>query len=202
MKIKNLAFLLFLTTLIFSGCENKGKIDEAVIVKEKATKTADKQKETPQIPTFNLKTHDGKDITILADVKTGWKFKGLENKIILVDFFGTWCPPCKAEIPHLNNIREEFKNDFEILGIDIGQRDGSITDPTELKEFIKEFKIKYPITTDGDNRTLFNAVIELNKSGSIPFMILFDKKGQYMTHYVGMVPEEMLKSDINKVLGK
>ncbi len=196
MKIKNLAFLAIILTTVFAGCEDKEISKDAVV----STKAQEVKVQEASVPTFNLVTSNNKDIQILAKANNTWEFKGYQGKVILVDFFGTWCPPCKAEIPHLNNIRKELNGKFEIIGIDIGQRDGSITTPTELKDFIAEFDIKYPITTGGDNGQLFGAVSELNKRGSIPFMLLFDTKGTYVTHYIGMVPEEMIMSDIKKAL--
>jgi len=196
MKIKSIVFLFFLATIVFTGCDNKTKITEDVVVKQKASKT-----QVQQAPAFNLTTVTNKPIQIIAN-KSGWKFKGFENKIILLDFFGTWCPPCKAEIPHLSDIRSKMKGDFEIIGLEIGTRQGTATPHNELVDFIKKFNIKYPITTKADNTKLYHAVKELNPNGSIPFMILFNKKGEYVTHYVGMVPQEMMQSDINKALGK
>jgi thiol-disulfide isomerase/thioredoxin len=193
MKIKNLAFLAIVFTTIFTGCEDKG-IDETSIVEKKAV--------VQSIPTFNLITSSNSKIQILAKENNTWDFKGYKGKAILIDFFATWCPPCRAEIPHLSNIRKELKNKIEIIGIDIGQRDGTLTPKGQLKDFIAKFDIKYPITTGGDNRELFGAVSDLNKRGSIPFMILFDTKGKYVTHYIGMVPEEMILSDIQKVLNE
>jgi thiol-disulfide isomerase/thioredoxin len=193
MKIKSLAFLAFLIITIFTGCEEKNNIDQSMVVSQN-------QQET-QSEKFNLVTSSGKILEITATAN-GWKFQGLDGKVILLDFFGTWCPPCKAEIPHLNNVRKKMEGKFEIIGIDIGSRDGRVTPQDKLLAFIKEFNIKYPVTTSGDNGKLFSAVSGLNRGGSIPFMILFDTKGQYVTHYVGMVPEEMLQSDINKALSR
>ena len=194
MKIKSISFLAFLLIGTFAGCDDKGNIPTDIVASAKTAK--------PQaLPQFNLITSTGKNINITVD-KENWKFQGLEGKAVLLDFFGTWCPPCKAEIPHLNNIRKNMKGKFEIIGIDIGSRSGQPTPQKELKDFIENFNIKYPITTKGDNSVLFGAVSNLNKRGSIPFMILFNTKGQYVTHYVGMVPEEMIQSDINKILGK
>jgi len=193
MKIKSMTFLFFLTISILSGCDDKTQITQDIAIKNKQT--------IQQTPVFNLKTVDGKLIKIIAN-KSGWNFKGFENKIILLDFFGTWCPPCKAEIPHLNNIRSKIKNDFEIIGLEIGTRRGTATSHNKLVEFIKDFDIQYPITTGVDNIKLYHAVKELNVNGSIPFMILFNKKGQYVTHYVGMVPQEMIQSDIEQILGE
>lgn len=195
MKIKNITILSILTIALLTGCDSKESIDENLMAKKTEAKTVQKQ----QVPTFNLTTSTGKSIKIVAQ-QDGWKFNGLEGKVVLLDFFGTWCPPCKAEIPHLNNIREKLKNDFEILGIDIGPRGGGVNSPEHVAEFIKEFSIKYPITVAADNGKLFGAVSELNPQGSIPFMVLFNKKGEYLRHYIGMKPEEMLFSDIKKAI--
>ncbi len=203
MKIKSIAFLAFLIISVFTGCEDKGKIpqDIAVAPTTQTKQTQAQPTKEPESPSFKLVTSTGDKLTILAK-KDGWKFQGYENKVILLDFFGTWCPPCKAEIPHLNNIREKLKDKFEIIGVDVGPRGGGDTPKETLDAFIKEFKIKYPIavTSTKENGKLFGAVGELNRNGSIPFMILFNTKGQYLTHYVGMVPEEMLYSDIKKAL--
>jgi hypothetical protein len=71
-----------------------------------------------------------------------------------------------------------------------------------MEEFIYEFNIKYIVSHSGDNIKLYQALGELNPRGSIPFMVLLNQKGQYVTHYIGMVPQEMIQSDINKLLGK
>jgi thiol-disulfide isomerase/thioredoxin len=201
MKFKNITIFTFLTLTILTGCNDKEKIDEKQLVQPKTQ--AAKQEQSIQestTPVFNLKTHDGKDIQITADAKKGWKFKGYENKVILLDFFGTWCPPCKAEIPHLNNVRNKLKENFEIIGIDIGNRDGSFNTKDAIDEFKMQFDIKYPVTITPENINLFRAVSQLNPSGSIPFMILFNKKGEFVQYYVGMKPEEMLQSDIEAAI--
>jgi len=194
MKIKNLAIFTILSATLFVGCGDKENIEENIVAK-----TETKTKQVQQAPTFNLTTSTGKPIQIIAS-QDGWKFKGLENKVVLLDFFGTWCPPCKAEIPHLLNIKEKLKDDFEILGIDVGPRGGGATSPEDLAKFIKEFKVTYPITTGGDNGKLFGAVRELNPNGSIPFMVLFNKQGEYVQYYIGMKPEEMLFNDISSTI--
>lgn len=191
MKIKNIVILVFFILTFITGCSDKDNMDSDVV----ASSTKKEQK----APVFNLVTSDGKPLKVIAK-KDGWVFQGYENKAILLNFFGTWCPPCKAEIPHLNNIRQKLKKDFEILAIDVGKRGGGVNTKEELKAFIEEFKVTYPITSAGDNSKLFGAVMELNPNGSIPFMILFNKKGQYVQYYIGMKPEEMLFNDISQAI--
>jgi thiol-disulfide isomerase/thioredoxin len=216
MKIKTLAFFTILSLVAFAGCNDKEKISKDAVVapqktittkKEQITQTKlakeDNQKQSNTlIPTFDLAVVNGKPIKVIADFEKGWRFDGIKNKIVLLDFFGTWCPPCKAEIPHLNNIRSKIEKDFEIIGIDIGPRGGGITTKEVIDEFVKQFDIKYPVSIGGDNIKLYSALRELNTKGSIPFMVLLNKKGEYVTHYVGMVPEEMIQGDIDKLLGK
>ena len=199
MKFKNLVILSILGMSLFAGCSDKDKIDQNLVAKNDTPVVQTPQKKS-EAPTFKLKKSTGEFIEVTADVKNGWKFKGYEGKAILLDFFGTWCPPCKAEIPHLNSIRKDLKNNLEIIGIDIGQRDGSITNSLDLEQFIEDFKIKYPITSGNANSALFRAVSSLNPGGSIPFMILFNKKGEFIQYYIGMKPEEMLRSDINTAI--
>lgn len=199
MEIKNIAFLVFLTLGTFSGCNDKNQVTDK-ITNDTAINTNTTKKQVQTTPTFNLITSADKQLNIIAN-KTGWKFKGFEGKVILLDFFGTWCPPCKAEIPHLNNLRKTLGDKFEIIGIDIGPRGGGITPIYDLISFIEEFKIKYPVTTDGDNNKLYEALQQLNPNGSIPFMVLFNANGEYVNHYIGMVAEEMLHSDITKAIG-
>ncbi len=203
MKIKNITILSFLTIALLSGCENKETIESDVISNNQSEQTTHQSVKTTQqytVPTFKLKTSTGKTIEVIPDMKTGWKFKGLGEKVVLIDFFGTWCPPCKAEIPHLNNIREKLGKDFEVLGVDIGKRGGGINSADHLKEFITKHSVKYPITIGGDNGKLFGAVSNLNPNGSIPFMVLFNKKGEYLKYYIGMTAEEILYSDISRAI--
>ena len=202
MQIKNLTILSIFAITLFAGCDNKDVIDDNIIAKQQEVAVAKKVEEKREMifPSFKLVTSDGKSIKIIVDPKVGWRFEGLGEKVVLLDFFGTWCPPCKAEIPHLNNIRKKLNKNFEILGIDIGSRGGTPTTPEFLEDFIYQFGIKYPIATGGDNGKLFSAVRELNPNGSITFMLLFNKKGEFVKHYIGMISEEILTSDIQQTI--
>ncbi|MBL6970155.1 MAG: hypothetical protein ISR68_02020, partial [Campylobacterales bacterium] len=101
---------------------------------------------------------------------------------------------------HLNTIREEFKNKFEILALDIGNRDGSKNSSEKLSAFIKEYDIKYPVTSGQANNDIFMGLSSLNPMGSIPFMILFDSNGLFVKEYVGMVSQKQLHDDISKLI--
>jgi len=203
MNIKKMAIFSFLSLLLLTGCGEKEKIDESIVAEKKVEVDTKSEKEVvtkhQSTPAFNFTSVQGKPITITTN-KEGWKFEGLEDKVILLNFFGTWCPPCKAEIPHLNHIRSDLKKDFEILAVDIGLRSGGYNTQKELESFVKKFNIAYPIVSGDEARKLFSVVSELNPSESIPFMVLFNKKGQYVQYYIGMTPEEMLRNDISTTI--
>lgn len=189
MKIKKITILSILALLLITGCGEKENIEETINTETKKETTL----------TFNLTTTAGKSIIITTN-KGGWKFEGLEDKVILLNFFGTWCPPCIAEIPHLNNIRSKLEKNFEILAVDVGPRGGGINTKEELESFIKEYNVSFPIVSGELAKDLFQVVSELNPNGSIPFMVLFNKQGQYVRYYLGMKPEEMLFNDISATI--
>lgn len=192
MKIKIFSILAISSILFFSGCNDDEKIDSKAI----STNTQEVVKSFD----FELTKTNKEALTIHVD-DGKWKVEGYEGKAILLDFFATWCPPCRAEIPHLNDLREKYKDKFEIIGIEVGERDGTLTNNDKLKSFIEEFKIEYPIVNSEENSRVFRSVSSLNRTGSIPFMILLNPNGEYVKHYIGMAPEEMIETELKMALG-
>jgi len=186
MNIKLLAFFLILIASVFTACQDKDNINESVV---SPTKTVEQK-----LPTFNLKTTDDQNITIEV-TKEGWNFKEYPNKVVLLNFFATWCPPCKAEIPHLNNLLKEYKDDFVVISVLVEENKSNDT----IKKFIKEYNIQYPITNSPEN---FNLASGVGGVDSIPAMFLFNKKGLVYQNYVGAVDEVILSTDIKKAIGK
>lgn len=191
MKNFKLLLIAFLVSTLFLGCS-----------KESKTTTTQKQsdiKQNRQKFEFILKDINGTTITFNA-TESGLKSKELENKIIFLDFFATWCPPCKAEIPHLVNLQKKYKDKLVIIGI-LLEKDKNIG---ELKRFKDEYKINYFISNSSDNFELAKivyAAVQAPRNMPIPLMVIF-KNGEYKTHYLGAVPEEMIESDIKNILGE
>lgn len=192
--------LLLVASLFFIACEDKQTIDENNLAKKTTKSQRTKAKTEPTI--FNLKTIDNKDIKIIASDKS-WKFeaKGLENKIVLLDFFATWCPPCIKGIPHLNNITDKYKNDVVVLGLEIGKRGtGEVETKEIIEEFIMEHSIKYSIVNGEATNEMMYGLKSLNETGAIPFIMMFDKNGFYSESFIGMTSQETLEKQINKIL--
>lgn len=178
MKLWLSVFIAF-TLLFFVGCSSEKKKSEekvSVIKNEKII----------------LKDVEGREI-IVTPVEKGFTFSGFENKIVLINFFATWCPPCKAEIPHLNNLQEKYKNDFVIISVLLEDNKSD----EEMRNFAKHNNANFIITNSPEN---FKFAKSVGGVKNIPLMFLYDKNGKYSTHYTGVIPEEMIDADIKKVL--
>ncbi len=184
MKFKKLFFFALLSfSLVITGCDKKdSNLSDAVA------------QNIPKDVTLDLKTTTGEELTVKRE-KGIWSFDKYENKSVLVVFFATWCPPCKAEIPHLINLQNKYGKDFQVIGV-LAEQDKSNEFVTS---FVKEYGINYPITNSEAN---FNFADAVGGVDGIPAMFLFDKKGQMVMNYTGATQEEILDIDISKAIGK
>jgi len=173
-----------LALLLFTGCSEK-------TTNEKTTNT---EKTVPQKVSNSIVLQDtiGQKIKV-KKVENGFQFEGYEGKVVLVNFFATWCPPCKAEIPHLNNLQEKYKKDLKIISILLEENKSN----EDVISFMNANGIEFTITNSDDN---FKFAKEVGGVKSIPFVLIYDRQGKYSQHYVGAVPEEMIETDIKKVL--
>jgi len=178
MQFKKMAFFAIVPLILFTACDTKNNKEQ--------------EKKIIQYPTLSLDKVRGETLE-LKTFKNGLTFKSYENKVILVNFFASWCPPCRAEIPHLNKLREKYKKDFEIISILVSDKKSNI----EMLTFIDEFNIKYPITNGPSNKDFAQ---HLGGIKTIPTMYLLRKDGSIMEKYKGMIPEEMLESDIQRAI--
>jgi thiol-disulfide isomerase/thioredoxin len=118
--------------------------------------------------------------------------KDLENKVIVVDFWATWCGPCREEIPHLNKLYSELKGKgFEIVGISMD------TDGTDaVKDFAKELRIEYPIVIGDDkDAEAFGGIIGL------PTTFIIDRKGNIVKKYVGLPSPGDMERVVKELVG-
>ena len=172
---------------LFSACDNKTTIDESVIVK---STSQDSNKKEFVSENFTLITTDEKLIT-LKSTEQGLDFEEFKGKkAILVDVFATWCPPCIEEIPILKELREKYKNDFEIVSV-LFEKDKP---KQEILDFIKEHGIEYPVTVGDEN---FKLAKQLGDVKKIPEMFLFTKEGRFVKKFVGKTSKESLEEYIN-----
>lgn len=127
-------------------------------------------------PDFELSTLDGQKI----------KLSDYRGKKVILNFWATWCPPCKAEMPHMEKFYKENKDkNVEILAVNLTNMDKGIE---EVKVFVKEYGLTFPIPLDeeGIAGTTYQAF-------TIPTSYILDEKGVITKKIVGPMDEKMMK---------
>lgn len=157
--------------------------DVAVPERTAAVGGADTARLTAQVaPDFTLPTLDGKQVT-LSD---------LRGKVVLVNFWATWCPPCVREVPSLVRIYEQYKTqDFVLLGLNTTYQD----DPAKVAQFAANNKISFPILLDatGEGGAGYGSRL-------MPTSYLIDREGRIVYTHVGQVDERNLSERVAALL--
>jgi peroxiredoxin len=116
----------------------------------------------------------------------------LRGKVVFVNFFTTWCPSCKQEIPHLEGLYRKFKpKGVEVVGVSLDDK------PAEkVLEFVQKMGISYPVGMPGkDSLTGFGMVT------MIPTTFVLDTSGAIRERLVGPYPQEALEALATRILG-
>jgi len=178
MKLKLMLASAVSALFLFTGCGDS--IDENLVASSKKEKNADTGFESK---TFNLETSDGKTMEVKTTL-TGLDFKDYKGqKVVLVDIFATWCPPCIKGIPDMNALQEKYGDDFEIVSI-LFEEDKT---KEEIDAFVKKHGINYPVTVGAEN---FRFSKELGEVTKVPEYYLYAKDGTYIKKFVGETPKE------------
>lgn len=148
--------------------------------------------ENKPAPKFTLTDIDGKKVS-LSDYK---------GKAVLVNFWATWCGPCKEEIPWFEDLHKQYASQgFEILGVsndDIDKDDKAemIKDTEAVRTFAAKMQMNYPVLLDGDSiATPYGGV------DSLPTSFFIDRNGIVVAETNGLHPREEIEADIKKALG-
>jgi len=131
---------------------------------------------------FTVKDMNGETVKLSA-------FKG---KVILLDFWATWCPPCKAEIPGFVELQNAYRDQgLQVVGVSVDDT------PDKLKPFASEFKMNYPVLVGLERDDLQDAY---GPMWGIPTTYLISREGLICRKNSGIVGKAQYESDIKSLL--
>lgn len=134
-----------------------------------------------QATDFSLKTLDGKHQSLHEE----------QGKVVIVNFWASWCEPCKIEMPHFQTIYEQYEQDLEILAVNYTTKDKL----KDVKNFVQNHALTFPILLDetGDISTMYGAF-------ALPTTIILDRTGTIAHEIIGPLDEAALETLIKKLL--
>lgn len=146
-------------------------------------------------PAFALEDLSGKKVSLAS-------YRG---KALLINFWATWCGPCKIETPWLVELRNKYAaQGFEVLGIDTegddlkaGDTAGWAKNKVEVSKFVQQMKMPYPVLINGDSiSTPYGGLDEL------PTSFFVDRQGKVVAAQLGLTSESEIEGNIKKALAQ
>ncbi len=176
--MKNLIklFAIFLISMIFiqcnTGSENKGEIESA-------------ENETSGIAVEKIKIDDVKNI-----------ISNRNGKALFLNVWATWCPPCREEIPAINEVSKKYENEVDFIGLSVDNSD--------------EFEAVKAFTREHINYKVYHADLESDQelidflskdwNGAIPLTIIYDQNGNRKEFILGSRDHDFFKQKIETVI--
>jgi thiol-disulfide isomerase/thioredoxin len=131
-------------------------------------------------PDFKLTALDGKPIILAA----------LQGKVVLLNFWATWCGPCRAEIPDLVALQERYKGRLQIIGLNVDDEEA------DIQQYVQETGINYPVAmTSNDVRVQFGGI------PALPTSFVLDTEGRVVQKHVGLWNPAVYETEIRALLG-
>jgi thiol-disulfide isomerase/thioredoxin len=135
----------------------------------------------PKAPNFILKSSTGETIELAK----------LRGKVVVVNFWATWCGPCRAEIPGFLEVYKDYKSEgVEIVGISLDEAGWDVVMP-----FLEKYKITYPVVV-GDEKV----VNDYGGIQAIPTTFVVDRDGDVVGGHQGLIPKVQLEKILREVL--
>jgi peroxiredoxin len=172
--------VIFLMGLLMAGCGQKSEAEgraggQGLVV---GSRTGD------LAPDFSLQRIDGGTLDLAS----------LKGKAVLIDFWDTWCPPCRRAMPHLQEISEAYAGDLVVIGVAMG-RDGE----EKVRSYVKNNGLTFEfVLADAPNYTVLR---DYGGVQSIPTTFLVDRQGVIRNVWTGALPKAEYEKAVRSVLG-
>ncbi|MCZ8513698.1 TlpA disulfide reductase family protein [Paenibacillus filicis] len=182
---KNAIALIALIALIIWGVYDYQSKKEPSAYGNQIQETANLQEGISlgnKAPDFELQSLEGKKV----------KLSDYRGKKILVNFWATWCPPCRVEMPEIEKFYEEFKSkDVVVLAINLTQTEKSADD---VPKFVHDYGLTFPVALDEKGN-----VIENYKVVAYPTSYIIDSQGIIQDKYQGAINYDIMKKSFSKI---
>jgi len=130
---------------------------------------------------FTIRDLDGRTISLAS----------LRGKVTLVNFWATWCGPCRAEIPDLVALQQKYRDQLQILGISEDE-----ASPETVKQFAAKFNVNYPVAmVTPELEKLFGNV------SALPTTFVIDREGRVVQKHVGMLTKAITEAETRSLAG-
>lgn len=128
----------------------------------------------------------------LIDVRVNQtlKLEALRGKPVFINFWGTWCPPCRAEMPEMQKVYDKYKGQIEMIGISMGPRD----DPGGVKSFVDQGNYTWTFIHDPDFE-----VATRYQAFSIPISYFIDKRGVISSVHIGAMNSRQMETYLEQI---
>ncbi len=120
-----------------------------------------------------------------------------QGRVILINFWATWCAPCREEIPYLNELHQKYKEDgLVVIGISL-----DYGGPEQVAKFLEKYKVEY-INLMGDDAVVkaFSSIPGMSPNQAIPTTFLIDREGQVSRKFVGLTKKQVFEEAIKPLL--
>ncbi|MDQ3321276.1 MAG: TlpA family protein disulfide reductase [Acidobacteriota bacterium] len=142
-----------------------------------------------------------------ADIKdlegNTFKLEDKKGKVVLVNLWGIWCAPCIAEMPHLIEMQNKFKDkDFQIVGLNVGNDEGEEEPAENIKTFAEKKKLNYQLGYADEK--LFEEFVKVSRMAGVPQTILINREGKLTGVFTGGGPKiiNSMKESVEKIVGE
>jgi thiol-disulfide isomerase/thioredoxin len=196
MRVQGIS-LLFILVLFFSlsGCSKKSSNEENATMPVTEKRAAQENNRTSR--SFILTDVDERELNITIEGSRVLS-RDIDQSLILINFFATWCPPCRGELPDLSQLQRKQAKNLFIIGVLVNDEQNS----TQLRHFMEKYGANYYISYAEANNELAALMIKalkLSENFPIPLSVLY-KDGEFYRYYEGAMPIEMMENELKQAL--